>query len=118
MKGILVVAHGNKEKETGTIFDTILSMVKVQLPETIIEYACLKYSERTIERGIATLAARGITEIKIVPYFLFVGKHLKVDMPYMIVQCAHKFPDIQITIGEALGIDRRLADILVDRIKD
>ncbi|MCL1836033.1 MAG: CbiX/SirB N-terminal domain-containing protein [Treponema sp.] len=118
MKGILVVAHGNREKETGAIFDTILSMVKVQLPETTIEYACLKYSDRTIEKGIEALAARGITEITIVPYFLFVGKHLKVDLPYMVAQCAPKFPEIQITIGEVLGIDQRLADILVDRINN
>ena len=118
MKGILVVAHGNREKETGEIFDAILSMVKAQLPDTIIDYACLKYSERTIEKGIAALAARGITEIKIVPYFLFKGKHLKVDLPYMVSQCAPEFPGIQITVGEVLGIDRRLADILVDRINN
>ena len=116
MKGILVVAHGNRVKETESVIDTVLSMVKVKLPDTIIEYACLKYSGRTIEKGIAALAARGITEIKVVPYFLFMGKHLIEDLPPIIAQFARNFPGIQITMGEPLGADERLADILVDRI--
>jgi len=118
MKGALVIAHGNRTGETETIMETVLSMVREKLPETIIEWAFLGGSGQTIEKGIAALAARGVTEIKIVPYFLFIGIHVKEDIPRIASQCALNYPGIKITMGDSLGADQRLADILVDRINN
>jgi len=95
-----------------------VSMVKEKLPETVIEYAFMEFSDITVEKGISALAAKGITEIKIVPYFLFSGIHIKEDIPGMAAECAVNFPGVKITMGMPLGADERLADILVDRIKD
>jgi sirohydrochlorin ferrochelatase len=117
MKGILVVAHGSRAKETEAVLEAVLSMTKAKLPETIIECAFMEFSERTIEKGVAALASSGVTEIKIVPYFLFMGIHLKEDIPAMAAKCTVNYPGINITMGEPLGADQRLADILVDRIK-
>ncbi|MCL1929110.1 MAG: CbiX/SirB N-terminal domain-containing protein [Treponema sp.] len=118
MKGILIIAHGSKEKETETAIEAVVSMVRTRLPEIIIEWAFWGFSERTIERGVAALVARGIREIKIVPYFLAMGIHLKENIPRMADQCAQNFPGIKITMGEPFGVDQRLADILVDRISN
>ena len=113
-----MIAHGSRAKETERDLETILSMVRLKLPGTIIELAFMDFSERTIEKGIAVLASRGINEIKIVPYFLFMGIHLKEDIPQMVARCAANFPGIKITMGETLGADERLAEILVDRINN
>ena len=118
MKGILVIAHGNREQDTVDVLDAIVSMAREKLPGTIIEWTFMGISGRTIENGITELKNRGIAEIKIVPYFLFKGKHLKEDLPRIMAQCAADFPEITITMGEHLGLDERLADILVDRIKN
>ena len=116
IKGVLVIAHGSRAKETETTLETVLSMVKAKIPETIIEYAFMEFSERTVEKGISALAARAVKEIKIVPYFLFMGIHMKKDIPEMVKACAANYPGITIDMGEPLGVDERLADILVDRI--
>jgi len=131
MKGVLVIAHGSRAKETEATLETILSMVEKKLlgmngraacgvsgqPETIIEFAFMEFSDRTVEKGVAALAAKAVTEIKIVPYFLFMGVHLKEDIPNIVAECTVSYPDIKITMGEPLGVDERLSDILVDRIK-
>ena len=116
MKGILIIAHGSRAKETETTLETIISIVKEKLPETIIEIAFMEFSDRTVEKGISALAAKGITEIKIVPYFLFMGIHLKVDIPNMAEECARKYPNVKITMGDPIGADERLAEIIIDRI--
>ena len=118
MKGVLVIAHGSREKGTGATLESVLSMVKAKLPDTVIEYAFMEFSERTVEKGVSALAAKAVTEIKIVPYFLFMGIHMKEDIPNTVAECAACFPGIKITMGEPLGVDERLADILVDRIKE
>ena len=121
MKGVLVIAHGSRAKETEATLETVLSMVKAKLsdqPETVIECAFMGHSDRTIEKGISALSAKGVTEIKIVPYFLFTGIHIKEDIPDMVAECIADFPGVNITMGEPLGGDERLADILVDRIRN
>lgn len=117
MKGILVVAHGSRAQETESTLEIVLSMVKAKIPETVIEYAFMEFSDRTVAKGVSALAAKGVAEIKIVPYFLFMGIHMKEDIPNMATECAANFPGIKITMGEPLGVDERLADVLIDRIK-
>jgi len=116
MKGILVIAHGSRAKETEGSLEFILAMVKKKRPSTVTEYAFMEFSDRTVERGIAALVDKGVKDIKVIPYFLFKGVHLKEDIPEMIAECATNFPGITITMGEHLGVDERLADIIVDRI--
>ena len=116
MKGILVIAHGSRARETESALDAVLDMAKSKLPETIIESAFMEFSERTVEKGIAALASQGVTEIKVVPYFLFMGIHLKEDIPNMAAGCASNYPGLKISMGEPLGVDERLAEILADRI--
>ena len=117
MKGVLVVAHGSRAKETEATLDAVLRLVKNIIPETLIECAFMEFSERTVEKGVDALAARGVTEIKVVPYFLFMGMHLKEDIPEMVGKCAAKYPGMKTTMGQPLGDDPRLAAILLDRIE-
>ncbi|MDR2117793.1 MAG: CbiX/SirB N-terminal domain-containing protein [Planctomycetaceae bacterium] len=118
MRGILVVAHGSRIKETEEVLISLLNMVKQKIPEFCIEYAFMEFSDKTLEKGIAALAEKKVSEIKVVPYFLFSGIHLKEDIPNMIKQCMMQYPEIKVIMGQSLGIDYRLADILADRIKE
>ena len=116
MKAVLIIAHGSRAKETETSLEAVIDMVKSKLPNTDIECAFMEFSDRTVDSGIAKLAEKGAKEIKVVPYFLFMGVHMKEDIPEIVAECATKYPHINISIGEHLGVDERLADILVDRI--
>ena len=116
MQGILVVAHGSRAKETEATLEAIVGMVKAKLPDTIIECAFMEFSERTIEKGVSALVSKSVTEIKVVPYFLFMGIHMKEDIPNLVAECAAVYPGVKITMAEPLGLDMRLAEIIIDRI--
>ena len=116
MKGVLVIAHGSRAKETETTLEAILQYVRKKAPGAAVEPAFMEFSEKTIEKGVAALAAQNVSEIRIAPYFLFMGIHMKRDIPEMVAKCAAGYPDIRITMAEPFGVDERLADILVDRI--
>jgi sirohydrochlorin ferrochelatase len=115
---VLAVAHGSRAKGTEAALDAVVAMVMSKLPGMAIECAFMQFSDRTLEKGVQSLIAKGVTEIKIVPYFLFMGVHMKEDIPRMAAGCAADYPDVEIRMGDPLGIDERLADILVDRIAD
>ena len=118
MKGILIVGHGSRAKETEATLETVLAMAKAKLPEMIIEYGFMEFSDKTVEKAVNALIEKGVKEIKVVPYFLFTGMHIKKDIPQMVAECVSGFPDVKVVMGEPLGVDERLADILADRIRD
>ncbi len=116
MKGILVLAHGSREKKTEETLEQIITMVKKTLPEELIEIAFLQFSEKNLAAGLKALLAKGVTKIKVVPYFLFQGVHICQDIPNEIAEFLLDYPKVTVEMGKTLDADPRLAAILVDRI--
>ncbi|MCL1913056.1 MAG: CbiX/SirB N-terminal domain-containing protein [Eubacteriaceae bacterium] len=118
MKGVLVLAHGSRATETEDTLDQVLTIVKEKTPDTIIECAFMEFSDRTVAKGFETMDAHGVTQLKVVPYFLFMGIHLQQDIPKILAECSVGHPNIKYELTGTLGIDERIADIIVERIKD
>jgi len=118
MNGVLIVVHGSREKEAQKSLDSIVEIVKDKLREVTIEVAYIGYGEPSIDKGLASMVERGITNIKVIPYFLFEGIHVKETIPNEISAFIKKHRNVTITMGETLGADKRLADILVNKIID
>jgi sirohydrochlorin ferrochelatase len=118
MKGVLVIAHGSREKDTETYLREIVDTASKNL-NVHIEHAFMQFGEKTIESAIFALAQKKVTEIKIVPYFLFMGIHMKEDIPSVVGECMKNYPEIKTIMGEPLGSDKQsLAKILAGKIKD
>ncbi len=118
MTGILLLAHGSREGNTEATMRQITEYVKAELQSDMIEEAYLQFRETNLEKGLVSLIERGADEIKVVPYFLFEGVHIKEDIPAEIAAFAKGYPGVKITMGRTLGADRRLADIVADRIRE
>ena len=118
MKGVLVIAHGSRATESEAALDSVVAIVKERLPDVPIECSFMGYSDRTVEKGIRALVDKNVTEIRVVPYFLFMGIHMKEDIPEMIAELTKDYPNISISMGQPLGLDTRLAEIVLDRIKE
>lgn len=116
MKGVLILAHGSRERETELTLKKIVEITQSKLEDVIIETAYLQFSEVNLVKGLDNLVAQGIVDIKIVPYFLFAGVHIREGIPKEIEEYLKDKPNIKITMAETLGGDPRMADILVDRI--
>jgi sirohydrochlorin ferrochelatase len=116
MKGVLILAHGSREKQTEETFNTVVDLVRDRVEE-VVETAYMEFSEKNIAYGLNTLVSQGVTEINVVPYFLFKGVHLRKDIPEEIAAFLEGKSGIAVTIAEPLGSDPRLAEILAERIK-
>lgn len=118
MTGILLLAHGSREGDTEKTMHQITEYVKAELQNDMIEEAYLQFRDTSLEKGLLSLIERGADDIKVVPYFLFEGVHIKEDIPAEIRDFAQHHPNVKITMGRTLGADRRLADIVADRIRE
>ncbi|PKK38821.1 hypothetical protein ABB02_01909 [Clostridiaceae bacterium JG1575] len=116
-KAVLVVAHGSRAKETERTFESVLDRVAQRLPDRTIEHAYMEFGKNSIEEAVESLVARSYLDITIIPYFLFRGIHLQEDIPELMEASRAKHPGLKLHLGETLGDDPRLSDILVDRIQ-
>ena len=116
MNGVLILAHGSRARKTEETLNKVVDMVRAKLPEHIIEIAYMEFSDVNIAMGLDNMVNQGITNIKVVPYFLFEGIHIKEDIPNELAEYLKEHEGITVTMASTLGADERLADIVVDRI--
>jgi sirohydrochlorin ferrochelatase len=117
MTGILLLAHGSREGDTEKTMRVITEYVKAELQNDMIEEAYLQFRDKNLEKGLLSLIERGADEIKVIPYFLFEGVHIKEDIPAELEAFKERFPNVSIAMGGTLGADRRLAEIIADRVR-
>lgn len=118
MKSVLLIAHGSRKSIAEEEFYSILHMVQKRIPSIRVEGAFMSCNDTTIEQKLEELTKDGATEIEIIPYFLFSGNHVKNSIPFRVEKFLHGQPGIKVSYKSALGIDQRLAEIVVDRIND
>lgn len=118
MTGILIVAHGSRERDTDRTLERLREMVEEKFPGITVAEAYMEFRPLNIEAGLLALAEQGIDDIKVIPYFLFEGIHIKEDIPQEIEKFCNKHPGIRVTLGKTLGVDSRLAEVVSDRISE
>lgn len=118
MTGVLIVAHGSRENDTEKTMETIRDYVQQELGFDQIVEAYMEFRSMNISSGLLKLMERGADDIKVVPYFLFEGVHIKEDIPQEIAKFQAEHPEVRIRFGKTLGADQRIASVLADRIRE
>jgi len=67
----------------------------------------------TLEEQVTTLADAGYQQLTIIPYFLFSGG-ITDAIAQMVVSSAQQFPQLQLRLGEPIGVSVELAKLIVD----
>ncbi len=115
-KALFVLAHGSQAKEADVILEAIVEKVRArQVDFCCVGYGSLQISKPSFEEGIEALINSGAKEIVIVPMFIFIGNHVKFDIPELLQALKEKHPEVSFIMGEPIGADDRLVDIILSR---
>ncbi|KGR87766.1 sirohydrochlorin chelatase [Lysinibacillus odysseyi] len=118
MQAVLYVAHGSRVREG---VNEALAFIKGVIPHInaqIQQESFLELAEPTIMQGVAACVEQGATEIAVAPILLLTANHLNEDIPREIQEAKRKFPEVTFSIGQALGIDDRLVNVLEQRLNE
>ncbi len=118
MNGVMILAHGSRVQSTKDTMNAVADMTRKKIGDMPLEIAYMEFCEEDIEHGIKALVEKGVNHIKVVPYFLFEGIHIRHDIPEEIEKILKDYPHVTVQMGKTFGTDERLADILADRILD
>lgn len=113
---ILLMAHGSRIPEANGAVHEIAVMVKEMTGHEIVEVSFREQHLPNIQQGIDDCVAQGAQRVLLVPYFLFVGAHVREDLPEEMAEAKRRHPGVEFAMGNHLGAHRKLAEIVVERI--
>ena len=70
-----------------------------------------------LDQAVATLVARGASEILVLPYFLTLGIHLQRDLPKLVERLAREH-GLAVRVAPPLDGHAQLSRILVERARE
>lgn len=119
MKSVLFVGHGSRldagNKEVRIFVDKMIPTMDDSL---LIETCFLEFASPNISQGIDNCVKRGATEVNVIPIILLHAGHSKLHIPAEIEDGKTKYPDVQFTYGQTIGVHQEVLSILTDRLEE
>jgi sirohydrochlorin cobaltochelatase len=102
-RGLILYAHGARDPRWAEPFRRLRERVAAKSPQDVVELAFLEHLSPDLASACATLAAQGMTHIRIVPMFFGRGGHLRDDFPRQLRAAQAAAPSAVFEITEAAG---------------
>jgi sirohydrochlorin ferrochelatase len=115
---ILLMAHGSRIPEANDAVNQIAAMVMDFADYDIVEVSFRENHSPTIQQGIDACVSQGAQRILLVPYFLYLGAHVQEDLPKELEEARLRHPGVEMAMGKHLGVHKRLAKLVIDRIEE
>ncbi|MGC8906299.1 MAG: precorrin-8X methylmutase [Desulfomonilaceae bacterium] len=117
-KAIILLGHGSRVPDAGKHMEKVASGLKSKYGYNIVEICYMSRLGPHFPEVFEKCVSQGATEIMVIPYFLHDGLHLVLDIPEMMQKIARSHPGIKLVLGQNLGFDDVLVDLVQRRIAD
>jgi precorrin-8X/cobalt-precorrin-8 methylmutase len=114
--GILIISHGSPRAEANQGFEAMVARAASRLQGPEIAPAFFSITRPDIPEQVFAMASRGVRRIFLLPYFLYSGQHVTVDIPALLDECRRRSPNIALELLPTLENDPALEDLLVERL--
>lgn len=112
------MAHGSRIAAANDAVYEVAAMIRAATPDEIVEVAFREIHPPAIQAGIDRCVALGAERILLIPYFLFVGAHVREDLPAAMTLAQERYPQVEFALGNHLGVHPKLAEIVIERIDE
>lgn len=116
--GVIILGHGSKLKIANDSLRALAKDIRMESEFDIVEPAFLQSCQPDLRKVIKKVVRTGCGRIVIVPFFLFMGNHVTRDIPKVIALEAKMHKRVKLIYAKNLGQDPRMANIVMDRIRE
>lgn len=114
---ILLIGHGSSDKSARHAFTYTVNTLKPFYRN--VNFCFLELDKPDIEEGIKNIILQNDPKIiLLVPYFLHKGTHIKHDVIKDIDAALGKYTFKNVFMTKHLGVDEKLADLIVERARE
>jgi len=114
---LLVIGHGSRVAAANRLLREVARRLRGRFPGRIVEACFLEVSRPDVPSGIEACIRKGATRILLVPYFLYLGGHVKRDLPLLAARAGRRHAGVRVRIAPHLGRDERLVSVAADRAR-
>ncbi len=115
---VLLVGHGSREKGFQAAMWKVAKALEKSARYDCVACAYLEVTSPSIFKGIERLVRKGAAEIRVLPYFLLTGQHVKRHIPQIVAEARKKFKSrVKIILCPYLGFDSKIVDVVKKRLK-
>lgn len=116
---ILVLGHGSRR---GSATDNGIREIARRLQERFpegppIRPTFFEFLSPSLPQSVEQAVAEGRSEIAVIPYFLFAGKEIKLEIPEQLEHLRQHFPQAAIRQMGHIGVDARMARLAAERVR-
>ncbi len=113
---VLLIGHGSRARNANEALFLVVAHFQRAWAHRILEAAFLEISHPSIPEGIELCVDKGARRVIVIPYFLFKGNHVRVDLPVFVREAREKHPSVDIVLGPHLGFHPKIIEIVDERI--
>ncbi|MFM1919580.1 MAG: hypothetical protein RLZZ303_1214 [Candidatus Hydrogenedentota bacterium] len=114
--GVIIVDHGSRRPEANDMIHTVADCFREHSGARIVEGAHMELAEPGIAEAFNRCVAQGARHVVIALFFLSPGRHSREDIPALAAEAAAPHPGVTWSVTEPLGVDARIADVMLDRV--
>ncbi len=118
MEALLMVGHGSRAENANAGMFSIAARIRETGEVPIVECGFLQLNPPTIEEALDRCVEQGAKRVHMIPYFLHMGVHIQEDIPEVVAACRRKYPGVDIILGDQLGADPLLAELVIKRVRE
>lgn len=113
---VLLVGHGSRQAGFQAAMEKVASQLKKDRRFGGVLCAYLEIAKPSIGEAIDICAQKNPKQIRILPYFVLTGRHVKSHIPELVAAARKKYKNISIILCPYLGYDERIVQLAKKRI--
>ncbi|MHB9149350.1 MAG: precorrin-8X methylmutase [Thermoleophilia bacterium] len=115
-RAVIVLGHGSRSPEATEQFVRLVATLVPRLPHADVYPAFMELAEPAFSEAVKRAVANGANEIVVLPCFLFMGNHIKHDIPRKIADAVEAHPGVRFEQRDPIGSHPRVAEVLLERL--
>ena len=116
--GYIVFGHGSTLDSANDAVRAVAAEMARAGGYAAVETAFLESGKPELRGAVDLLAARGITHVIVIPYFLTLGMHLQRDLPRLVEQIHVVHPGVEIQVTPPLDGHPAMLEALLGRARE
>lgn len=120
---VVLIGHGSTLPYNKEVLEELVGRIEMRGIFKAARVAFMQLNSPSIEEVLRDLAEDGLKKIVAQPVFLAPGAHTTEDIPAKLKTAfagdwAELGRDVELVYAQPIGVDERIVDILLDRVKE
>lgn len=112
--GVILFAHGSRDPLWRLPIDAVAQRMQQQWPDLPVACAFLEMTTPGLPEVVEQSMKQGLTELRIVPMFLGVGRHAREDLPQLVDELRRAYPQMAFELTAAVGEHPAMTALMAD----